>query len=165
MKITLQHAKKYEFIKNLFQYYIYDMSEYTGWPPYENGTFNVDDSISGLSDYWKKPEHYPYLIMVDKEVAGFSLVRKYPMSDSFYDMGQFFILRKFKHKGIGKKAFQLSVSRHPGAWITRVLPDNEGAKIFWLKAVKSVATGNISISTELYKSIQMEFIRFHVSTL
>ena len=164
MKVSLVPAEKYEYVKNLFQYYIYDMSEYTGWPPYENGTFDVSDSVTGLSDYWNKPNHFPYLIMVDDEVAGFSLVRKYPDNDDYFDIGQFFILRKFKRKGVGEKAFKLSVSRHSGKWITRVLPNNLGAKKFWLKVINSIATTEIEVKTELYKSTEMEFIRYCVGT-
>lgn len=160
MRVTLATAEDYEYVQNLFQYYIYDMSEYTGWPPYENGTFEVDDSVTGLSDYWNKPNHYPYLILVDGEIAGFSLVRKYPENDEFFDMGQFFVLRKFKRKGVGEEAFKQSVAKHPGKWITRVLPNNDGAKKFWLKAINSVANTEITVKAELYKTTEMEFIRY-----
>lgn len=79
-------------------------------------------------------------------------------------MGQFFILRKYKRKGIGVQAFQLTVSKHPGKWMTRVLPDNTGAREFWLKAIKAIASTEIAIETELYKSTEMEFIRFEKVT-
>lgn len=162
MKVSLAHATDYEYVRNLFQYYIYDMSEYTGWAPYKDGTYNVSDSITGLSDYWNKPNHFPYLIMADNDVAGFSLVRKYPYSDDEFDMGQFFVLRKFKRKGIGKQAFRLSVSKHPGNWITRVLPNNLGAMKFWLTVIDSVATTEVRVDTDTYKSHEMKFIRYGV---
>ncbi len=162
MKVSLVPAEDLKYVQNLFQYYIYDMSEYTGWPPYENGTFKVDDSITGLSDYWKKPNHFPYLIKVDDEIAGFSLVRKYPEGEDSYDMGQFFVLRKFKRKGVGEQAFWLSASMHPGRWITRVLPNNLGAKKFWLKVINSIASTEVAVKTELYKTTEMEFIRYSV---
>ena len=162
MNVTLVPAEKYEYVQNLFQYYIYDMSEYTGWPPYENGTFEVDDSVTGLSDYWNKPNHFPYLIKVGEEIAGFSLVRKYPEDDEYFDMGQFFVLRKFKRKGVGEQAFKLSVEKHPGNWITRVLPNNIGAKKFWLKVINSISYSEVVVNTELYKTTEMEFIRYRV---
>jgi predicted acetyltransferase len=138
------------------------MSEFMAWPPYENGTFNVDDSITGLSEYWNKADHFPYLILVDNEVAGFSLVRLYSDSTDTYDMGQFFVLRKFKRKGVGERAFRITVSMHQGRWLTRVLPDNVGAKKFWLKAISDVAAGSINTTMEKYKGNEMEFIRFSV---
>ncbi|GAB3516324.1 hypothetical protein [Photobacterium alginatilyticum] len=45
--------------------------------------------------------HYPYFIYVDSELAGFALVRRYPSNPAIYDMGQFFVLRKFKGQGVG----------------------------------------------------------------
>ncbi|MEP4545580.1 MAG: GNAT family N-acetyltransferase [Saccharospirillum sp.] len=162
MNITLVPAESFEYVKNLFQYYIYDMTEYTGWPPHSDGTFEVHDSVTGLSDYWTKPNHFPYLIKVDGEIAGFSLVRKYPEDEECFDMGQFFVLRKYKRKGIGEQAFKISASKHPGRWITRVHPSNTGAKEFWLKAIKAIASTKIVIETELYKTTEMEFIRYGV---
>lgn len=160
MNVSLVPAEKYEYVKNLFQYYIYDMSEYTGWSPYENGTFEVSDLVTGLSDYWHKPNHYPYLIMVGDQVAGFSLVRRYPGSDDYFDMGQFFVLRKFKRKGVGEQAFKQTVARHSGKWVTRVLPNNLGAKKFWLNVIISIATSEVEVKTELYKETEMDFIRY-----
>lgn len=163
MNVSLKLTDNYEYVMNLFQYYSYDMSEFMGWPPYENGTFIVDDFVTGLSDYWNKPEHFPYLIMVDDEVAGFSLVRKFPDNSGEFDMGQFFVLRKYKRKGIGEMAFKLTVQNHPGKWLTRVLPNNLGAKKFWGKAIDKVSIGNILITNELYKNNLMEFMRYSVS--
>ncbi len=162
MKISLKAADSYEFVANLFQYYIYDVSEFMGWPPNENGCFVIDDSVTGLSDYWNKSDHFPYLIFADGEVAGFSLVRKFPDTVDEFDMGQFFILRKFKRKGVGQKAFMLTVQKHQGDWLTRVLPDNISAKKFWEKVVYKVACGKVEISSELYKNRQMNFIRYSV---
>ena len=62
--------------------------------------------------------------MCDGEIAGFSLLRRYPLDKSSFDIGQFFVLSKFKNKGVGRKAFELSVSGFPGKWVVRVLQEN-----------------------------------------
>ncbi len=162
MKVSLKAADSHEYVSNLFQYYIYDLSECMGWPPNDDGCFFVDDSVTGLSDYWNRPDHFPYLIFVDGEVAGFSLVRKYPGNVDEFDMGQFFVLRKYKRKGIGQKAFELTVRKHQGKWLTRVLPDNTQAKKFWEKTVCKVACGNVETTREQYKNHPMDFIRYSV---
>ena len=163
MKVTLIPALSFDFVNNLFQYYIYDMSEFTGWAPYANGTFKVVDSLTMLSDYWHKADHFPYLIMVGEEVAGFSLIRKYPQRDDTFDMGQFFVLRKFKRQGIGEAAFKLSVQAHPGKWLIRVLPDNLGAKAFWDKCIESVADTEVRRVEESYRELKMDFLYFKVA--
>ena len=77
-------------------------------------------------------------------------------------MGQFFVLRKYKQKGVGEKAFELTVQNHPGSWLTRVLPDNTGAKVFWDKVINKLTSGKVTITRELYRSNEMDFMRYTV---
>lgn len=162
MKIKINRADSSEIVMNLFQYYIYDMSEYTGFSPNSDGTFTVDESIVNLNMYWTCQDHYPYLIIVDDEIAGFSLVRKYPFDNDYFDIGQFFVLRKFKNKGIGRKAFELSIREHPGKWITRVLPNNIGAYRFWDKVISEVSTVPVKIKKELYVNKEMTYFYYYI---
>ncbi len=160
MKVELVLAESSEIIMNLFQYYIYDMSEYTKFDPNPDGTFTVDESIIKLNVYWEHPDHYPYLILVDDKIAGFSMIRKFPFNKTYFDMGQFFILRKYKHLGVGREAFKLSVSKHPGKWITRVLPNNEGAYKFWEKVISEIATDLPEVRKETYMDKEMVYFYF-----
>jgi predicted acetyltransferase len=163
MKIKLVLQETPEIIRNLFQYYIYDMSEYAKFSSNPDGTFTVDESKIQLNVYWTNQDHYPYLIVVDDEIAGFSLIRKFPFDEDYFDMGQFFILRKFKNLGIGRKAFELSVNRYPGKWITRVLPDNDGAYRFWDKVISEVSTELTVVRKELYMNKEMVFFYYRVT--
>lgn len=105
MNITLKPDVSYAYIRNLFPYYLYDMSEYTGWAPNEVGSYDPEDANLDLLDYWSLPDHEAFLIMADDEIAGFSLIRPYPESQEEYDIGQFYVLRKFKRRGVGQQAF------------------------------------------------------------
>ena len=129
---------------------------------YEDGTFNVDDSVIGLSDYWNKPEHFSYLIFVDNEVVGFSLIRRYPDVLGVFDIGQFFVLRRFKRQGVGERAFELTVKKHPGKWLTRVLPGNVGAVKLWRQVIGKVSTEHVTTSQENYRENKMEVICYNV---
>ena len=84
MSISLVHAEHCQYVENLFQYYLYDMSEYMGWPPDKDGTYKIVKSLTDLAEYWSKPEHYPYLIMVDNEVAGFFFGQKIPWQYRYF---------------------------------------------------------------------------------
>ncbi len=162
MNVSITPAEDDTLITNLFQYYLYDMSEYTGFQPDASGSFAVDNSVTGLLDYWQEPNHFPYLIRVNEELAGFALVRQFPQGSGQYDMGQFFVMRKFKRQGVGSRAFQLCVARHPGPWQTRVLPDNTGALAFWKKTIGEVCGNNVQIKSEPYRNRDMLFIRYVV---
>lgn len=163
MKVELCLADSPEIIRNLFQYYIYDMSEYVKFSPNADGTYTVDESIVQLNTYWSDSNHFPYLVMVDDEIAGFSLLRKFPFNNEYFDIGQFFILRKFKNLGIGREAFRLSISIHPGKWITRVLPNNDGAYKFWEKVISEISTDVPEVKKELYMGREMVCFYYNVN--
>lgn len=162
MKLELVIAETTELIRNMFQYYIYDMSEYTKFSPNEDGTYIVDESIIQLNNYWTRPNHYPYLIKVDGEIAGFVLLREFPFSKGYNDIGQFFVLRKYKGMGVGREAFRLSVRMHPGKWITRVLPNNQGAYTFWRKVISEIADKSPEVRNEKYMDKEMVFFYYSV---
>jgi len=145
-------------LENLFPYYIYDMSEFMGWNPNSDGLFTFD--CATLDSYWKEVDHVPYFIHVGKELAGFALVRNYPIEPETFDIEQFFVLRKFKGKGVGKKVLLAVVANHPGKWQIRVLKENEAALKFWLSAVKNVVSSCYEVSLDIDVDLEMQFIRF-----
>lgn len=145
-------------LENLFPYYIYDMSEFMGWNPNSDGLFTFNSAT--LDSYWKEADHVPYFIHVGKELAGFALVRNYPSEPEAFDIEQFFVLRKFKGKGVGKKVLLAVVANHPGKWQIRVLKENEAALKFWLSAVKNVVSSCYEVSLDIDVDLEMQFIRF-----
>lgn len=163
MKVELIHADNQDIIANLFQYYIYDMSEYAGWGPDATGLYKPDLAKLGIDAYWEREDHHPYLIKADGELAGFSLLRSFPDEPLINDIGQFFVLRKFKGKGVGRQAFEQSVSRFPGFWLTRVRKENTGALDFWTKLIGQRAIDEPEVNLEMYGELEMYFIRYQVA--
>ncbi len=147
-------------LENLFPYYIYDMSEYMGWTPNESGLFTYNSDSFDV--YWEKSDHVPYFIYFGEELAGFVLVRKYPENDSVYDIAQFFVLRKFKGKGVGKRSLELVVRLFPGKWQIRVLIENGGALNFWKSAVSNIVGDNYEQSKSIDFDLLMHFLSFEV---
>ena len=150
-------------VENLFHYYMYDMSEIMGWKINPEGRYDVNLSL--LDEYFDSPDNHPYLILCDDEIAGFSLLRRYPSEMSVHDIGQFFVLRKFKGKGVGRQAFRLSTSLFPGKWLTRVLDENKSALIFWVKVIDEITNGSYSLATEIDVDLPMNFIRYEVGVV
>jgi predicted acetyltransferase len=84
--------------------YQYDFSEF------ENEDVN-DEGLYGykhLNNYWTTPGHFPFLIKADGKLAGFALVREMTASDthssSYFKICEFFIMKKYRKEGIGKKS-------------------------------------------------------------
>ena len=136
------------------------MTEFTGWPPSAEGLYG--EEMPSLGDYWQRDDHEPYLILCDGELAGFSLLRRYPGDASLWDIGQFFVLRKFKRRRIGREAFRLSVSGKPGRWLTRVVIGNEGALKFWRRVIGEITDETYALAEEIDIDAKMHFIRYEL---
>lgn len=160
MEIDLIKIKKEQrnILENLFFYYVYDMSEYMKWNPDHEGKFSYDSSRFDL--YWEQKDHIPYFIYVGSELAGFVLIRRYPSDLSMYDIAQFFVLRKFKGKGVGKEVLAKVVNAFPGKWQIRVLLENSGALSFWRSAVFNIVGEKYRLSKAHDADLLMFFIHF-----
>ncbi|CCN37702.1 putative Acyl-CoA N-acyltransferase [Vibrio nigripulchritudo SO65] len=162
MEVSLKQIEESSrhILENLFPYYIYDMSEFMGWNPNEEGHFTYPSS--NFDVYWEREDHTPFFIYVEGVLAGFVLVRKYPNNQAVFDVAQFFVLRKFKRMGVGKKALHAVVDRFPGHWQIRVLIGNHGALKFWQSAVENLVGNAYSLSKDVDTDLEMHFIRFQV---
>ncbi|MCG7499220.1 GNAT family N-acetyltransferase [Vibrio sp. Of7-15] len=148
-------------LENLFQYYVYDMSGFLALSTNEMGQYNVNHSQ--LDIYWQRDDHTPFFIYVDSEIAGFALIRRYPTQLSTYDIEQFFVLKAFKGKGVGKKALKLLTTQFSGEWQVRVLVENSDGLQFWLSAITNIVEQEYVLSQELDIDLMMHFIRFTTS--
>ena len=164
MEVTLTKASKSDFKKaeNLFDLYVSEMSKITGRELHPSKKSFVYDKLFNV--YWEKDDHFPYLIFYGGKLIGFSFVRRYPADKSLYDMGHFFIHSNFKGKGLGRKAFLLTLEIFSGNWLTRVLIENQGAFQFWKKIISEKTKGNYLISQELDEELNMHFIRYTVNS-
>ena len=109
IKVLDATEASYTVVQNLIRFYVYDMSEYTGWDFPEHGL------IGGVNDqphYWgrvpKDPDHrwpegwrgYAFVIRVIGKLAGFALVKQIAEEPiATYDMGEFCVRRKSGAKG------------------------------------------------------------------
>lgn len=131
--------KDYPTIQNMGRFYVYDMSEYTGWEMPEDGLYECID----FKKYFEDKNSFPFLVRYENEIAGFAIVDKRG-SDAAIDfaMAQFYILRKFKNKGIARYVACLCFDKFPGVWEVMVIPGNEGAYRFWRSIIKKYTNNN-----------------------
>lgn len=144
MKVVVRPASKLDIpiVHNLGRFYVYDMSRECGERPDfatpADGLFMCRD----WSYYWEKPAHYPFLIYVDEELAGFALVNNVGSTpDVDFNMGEFFIVAKFQKKGVGKKAAIQLFTQFKGVWEVMQMPLNRAAVKFWEKIVSEYTQG------------------------
>lgn len=160
IRVSLEPASQSDRLRagELLKRYIHEMVAFTATPDLTDEQLAAH--IGMLHRYWEQEDHFPFLIFCDEELAGFSLVRRYPAEPGVYDMGQFFELDQFKGQGVGRRAFQLTLANFPGKWLTRVLLANERAFAFWKNVIGEQTCGNYALTRELDKGQEMNFIRF-----
>ena len=135
----------YSTIQNMGRFYVYDMSEYLGqgkgWEIPNNDLYECID----LKKYWEMDNTFPFFIHYKNELAGFVIIDK-KGSDSTIDfnMAQFFILRKFKGKGLGHAVAYQCFNKFCGIWEVMVMPGNEGAYRFWRAIIKHYTNNHFS---------------------
>lgn len=124
-------------IQNMARFYVYDMSEFLGflegWELPNDGLYECID----FKKYWQDPHAFPFLIQYKGENIGFAIVDKKGSHASIdFNMAQFFILNKFKHKGISQYVAKKCFDQFRGTWEVNVISGNEAAYRFWRKTIK-----------------------------
>ena len=121
-------------IQNLMQFYIYDFSEYVRYDVEDNGLFVP---YPDLQSYWEGDNNkFPYIIKKRDRYVGFVLVKFISSKDrSYFSIAEFFILKKYRHEGIGKAIAIKVFNLHRGQWEVYQKDKNKPAQIFWNKVI------------------------------
>jgi predicted acetyltransferase len=126
-------AQQQSVLENLLQLYIHDFSELIPLDVGDNGRF----SYKNLTPYWSDSSRLPFLATFDGKLAGFVLVTISELSGDGegYDMAEFFVLRSYRHRGIGRELAEKVWLRFPGLWQIRVMANNVAAFKFWASSI------------------------------
>ena len=93
--------------------------------------------------YWSEPDRrFAFVIRADGQVAGFVLAtRGSPATDEpeVLDVAEFFVLRRYRRRGVGQRAAQLLWRRLPGTWTVRVAEGNGAGLAFWGNVLAAAA--------------------------
>ena len=131
-----------ETIENLMQFYVYDFSEWLPLKLDEQGFFNIQPKL----DYWRNSATRPFLIRVDGELAGFVTVDdETHIVGAEYNIGYFFVSRRFRGQGVAKFVVSALLSRFPGQWQIFHIDANQPARLFWAKVVPDLTSGEFTL--------------------
>lgn len=130
-----------EIICNLMQLYTYELSFYED----ETTNFNMKDnglySMSKYIDmYFTDNDRYPFILKVNNNLAGFALVRF--NEENMYEIGEFFVLNKYRRNKIGKFMAKKVFEKYQGNWEVRTLLKNKRAQEFWKNVIKEYTDNN-----------------------
>jgi predicted acetyltransferase len=127
-------------LRNLMELYAYDFSDFDQCDVDADGLFGYNR----LDHYWTEPGRYPFLVRVEGKLAGLVLVRTLDESktDPVRSIAEFFILRKYRHHGIGKEVAHRIFDMFPGQWSVAQVENNQPAQAFWRKVISEYTQGN-----------------------
>ncbi|NMM33454.1 MAG: GNAT family N-acetyltransferase [Phycicoccus sp.] len=129
-RVTVERATESAkpLVRRLLELNAHDFSEFDGRDVSEHGEFGY----RYLDHYWTEPEdRQALLIRCNNAIAGVALVRR----GAPHQVAEFFILRKFRRRGVGLQAAREALRTWPGQWETHEVPNNDGAVSFWRTAI------------------------------
>ncbi|WP_437599505.1 GNAT family N-acetyltransferase [Sorangium sp. So ce590] len=135
-------------LSNLIELYIHDLSDvFPGIELMADGRFGYDK----LPLYWsERDRRFAFVLRCGGRVAGFVLAtRGSPAAadPDVLDIAEFFVLRRYRRSGVGRRAAVLLWQRIPGKWTVRVSEGNAGALAFWRGVVAEFTNGAATEST------------------
>ena len=156
LELTPAAAEDQFVLENLLQLYIHDFSEMLPIDIGNDGRY----SYTNLPAYWSDASRLPLLARIDGRLAGFVLIAKIsiPSADGeAYDIAEFFVLRRYRHRGIGRALAEKLWLRFPGKWQIRVMANNVAAFRFWAASIARF-TGRMAKST----SVESDGTTWHI---
>jgi predicted acetyltransferase/ADP-ribose pyrophosphatase YjhB (NUDIX family) len=122
-------------VERLWQLYQHDLSEFRHSSPGPDGLFQHDR----LASYADRPDRLAYLARLGDVPCGFALDRG--LADGrVRRMGEFFVTRSVRGRGVGAALARHVVTAHPGRWEIPFQDENPRAAAFWRRFAAATMT-------------------------
>jgi predicted acetyltransferase len=146
VSVRLVLAPEIACIENMMQFYNYDLSESLPINFAETGLY----ALRPKQQYWSKSGVVPFVIYVDDELAGFAVVDDEVIQPgSQYNMGYFFIARRYRGRGAGELVASKIFVQFPGAWEVYFYIDNKAASQFWNAILAKLPVRDMAMSAQI----------------
>lgn len=130
-------------LERLLQLYLYDFSEFDHDQVDADGRYTYFDAE--LPDFLSKPEYRFLLVRVDGQPAGFALIRREAGTgggSAHHYLYEFFIMRAFRRRGLGREVAFALFDRYPGRWEVGEIAANAPAVAFWRRVIGDYTGGH-----------------------
>ncbi|PZD97278.1 GNAT family N-acetyltransferase [Paenibacillus sambharensis] len=131
-------------LRQLIELYEYDFSEFNDADINQYGYYGY----KYFDHYWTEDKRQAYFIKVNGQYAGFTMVNDHCsiiQEEDARAITEFFIMRKYRRRGIGQAAAALVFDTHKGWWEVLQHGNNEVSKQFWEQTVQSYTGGDYRI--------------------
>jgi predicted acetyltransferase len=130
VRIALPHDRLP--VQRMLELYQHDLSDLWDQDLDEQGEYGYP-----LDRYWRSaPGCHAFVAVVAGRYAGFALVDPaVRIGTHGHWMDQFFVLRKYRRRGIGEQLARSVFAALPGRWEVGQMPGNVAAQAFWRRVV------------------------------
>lgn len=134
MTVKLKEVLEIEksILRNFYSLYLHELSNFTtNLDVGEDGVFHYEE----LDKFWDVDGLSPYFIKLNDEIIGFILLLERPFlkKSNDYGINDFFILNKYKGKGLALQAAGKIFEEKPGQYFVMQVVENKRAVAFWKK--------------------------------
>jgi predicted acetyltransferase len=129
-------------VRRLLQLYEYDNSEFFGADVDSDGYYRVVDV-----DALFQPGSDVFVFKVDDKLAGFAIVTRhvsYIGDGETWLMDEFFVMRKYRRRGVGSHVAHALFDRFPGRWEISQWPTNLPSQAFWRSVIGRYIHGPVN---------------------
>jgi predicted acetyltransferase len=120
-------------IQRMLELYQHDLSHIWDQDLDARGEYGYD-----LDRYWSSSDCHAFVITVAGHYAGFALVdRAAKIAADAHWMDQFFVLKKYRGRGIGRHLAQNVFASLPGRWEVGQMSSNREAQAFWRSVISA----------------------------
>jgi len=132
-----------EWLTNVYPFYLHDLSEF------DLAYYTLDDRGVWMPDHragWLEDDgDHPLILVEAGRRVGFALVNQAPSPHvrpgMDYRMAEFFVLRRHRGQGIGRRAVFALFDRFRGRWEVSELARNAVAIAFWRRVIGEYGGG------------------------
>lgn len=134
LRVEVAGRDEWPVVERLWQLYQHDLSEFRHSAPDADGLFTT----GRLPAYVEGGERVAYLARVGDVPCGFALVRGLGREQRL--MGEFFVTRSTRGRGIAAAFARSVLARHPGPWAVPFQNENPRAAAFWRRLAAEALT-------------------------
>jgi predicted acetyltransferase len=147
MNVTIDEVPREQkpVLRNLMELYQHDHAEWDGADLDEHGLYGY----TYFEHYWTEDGRHPFLVRVDRKLAGFALVRTPPNTTGENRLAEFFIARKYRRRGVGRMVAFRIFDMFPGRWEVTQVANNHIARAFWEQAISQYTKGQYEQTEEI----------------
>lgn len=137
--IQVQHASPADAlpIRRMLELYQHDLSDIWDQDLDVHGEYGY-----ALDRYWQAPLHQAFVFRVGGHYAGLALVDDdVRLRDSQLWLAQFFVLKKYRRRGLGEQAARQVFDHLRGRWEVGQMAGNRPALAFWRQVIGRYTQG------------------------